>query len=92
MTLRHALALLITLLAAACGGKSNVREPTPLQAIAALDPKVSANLPTAPANLAGGVGMDAVRSAIAKPGASASTMKAEMPREPAASPVRAKTT
>ena len=29
------------------------------QAIAALDPKVSANLPTAPANLAGGVGMDA---------------------------------
>lgn len=35
MTLRHALALLITLLAAACGGKSNVREPTPLQAIAA---------------------------------------------------------
>ena len=33
--------------------------PVNRQAIAALDPKVSANLPTAPANLAGGVGMDA---------------------------------
>lgn len=33
--------------------------PVNRQAIAALDPSVSANLPTAPANLAGGVGMDA---------------------------------
>jgi hypothetical protein len=33
-----------------------------------------------------------MRSAISKPGVSASTMNAEMPRAPAASPVRAKTT
>ncbi|MBD9412947.1 ABC transporter substrate-binding protein [Pseudomonas sp. PDM16] len=33
--------------------------PVNRRAIAALDPKISANLPTAPANLAGGVGMDA---------------------------------
>jgi hypothetical protein len=36
--------------------------------------------------------MTSMRSAISKPGVPASTMKADSPREPGASPVRAKTT